>query len=164
MHISPAYFFPSTFWICCFRGFQETLAKNTFLLQFCLGQTIDCLRFTRLLWEMAPSGGKVVFEKEGISKLNKSLQAWSPFLSIWKHKILCITGIFSFIILLQLRWPIEWKNHRFVMLCMFGYTKWEYWSLKITQSVQCFTISNALRGNFGDQWVFLTPFLRHRLS
>ena len=110
MHISPAYFFPSTFWICCFRGFQETLAKNTFLLQFCLGQTIDCLRFTRLLWEMAPSGGKVVFEKEGISKLNKSLQAWSPFLSIWKHKILCITGIFSFIILLQLRWPIEWKK------------------------------------------------------
>ena len=47
--------------------------------------------------------------------------------------------MFFFIILLQLRWPIESK---FSQVCYFmhmlGYTKWEYWSLRITKCVQAF--------------------------
>ena len=62
----------------------------------------------------------VVFDKKVISHSNiKRLQ---------------LKGVFSFIFLLQLRWPVELK---FSQICYFmhmlGYAKWEYWSLTITK-------------------------------
>ena len=52
--------------------------------------------------------------------------------SIWKHTTSCDKGVFSFIIISQLRRPIELK---FSQVCYFmhmlRYTKWEDWSLTI---------------------------------
>ena len=61
--------------------------------------------------------GNVVFEKEVIfHSNNKRLQAWRLLQCIWKHTNLCDKGVFSFIILLQLWWPIE---HKFSQVCYF---------------------------------------------
>ena len=53
--------------------------------------------------------------------------------SIWEHTTSCDNGVFSFIIISQLRRPIELK---FSQVCyvmpLLRYTKWEYWSLTIT--------------------------------
>ena len=63
---------------------------------------------------------------------------WVRLLAIiWKQTKLCKKGAFPFIILLQLRWPIESK---FSQICYFmhmlGYTKREYWSFT-SKGVQC---------------------------
>ena len=77
----------------------------------------------------------VVFEKGVISQSNiKILHAWSYFLDNSKHTNFWNNGVFSFIILLQLWWLIESKLSQFFCLHMLGYTKWEYWSLTITNA------------------------------
>ena len=45
-------------------------------------------------------------------------------------------GVFASIIISQLRRPIEFNFHTFVMLCMLRYTEWEAWSLTITKGFQ----------------------------
>ena len=56
--------------------------------------------------------------------------------SIWTHTTSCDKGVYSFIIISQLWRPIELK---FSQVCYFmhmlRYSKWEDWSLTITNSV-----------------------------
>ena len=57
--------------------------------------------------------------------------------SIWKHTTLCDKGVFSFIIISRLRWPIELNfSQVFYFVHMLRYTKWEDWSLTIDQSIK----------------------------
>ena len=81
----------------------------------------------------------LAFENEVISySNNKRLQVETVLLGISEHTNLCNKGVFSFIVLLQLRWPVEFK---FSQVCYFmhilRYTKCEYWSLTITKRVKC---------------------------
>ena len=84
----------------------------------------------------------VVFEKEVIFHEfdfeTSDLEFEVSKSSIWKHTTSCDKGVFSFIIISQLRQPIELK---FSQVCYFmhmlRYTKWEDWSLTVTNSVQC---------------------------
>ena len=84
----------------------------------------------------------VVFEKEVIFHEfdfeTSDLEFEVSKSSIWKHQTSCDKGVSSFIIISQLRRPIELK---FSQVCYFmhmlRYTKWEDWSLTITNSVQC---------------------------
>ena len=61
--------------------------------------------------------------------------------SIWKHTTLC-EKVFSFIIISRLWRPIKLK---FPQVCYFmqmlSNTKWEDWSVTITNSVQCLWVS-----------------------
>ena len=62
-------------------------------------------------------------------------------LSIWKHTTSCDKGLFSFIIISQLRQPIELKG----MLCyayMLRYTKWGDWSMTNYQECPMFLIGH----------------------
>ena len=59
--------------------------------------------------------------------------------NIWKHRTLCDKGVFSFIIISQLRRPIELKISQVCYyMHMLRYSKWEDWSLTITNSVHVF--------------------------
>ena len=73
--------------------------------------------------------------------------------SIWKHTTLCDKGVFSFIIMSQLRQPIDLK---FSQVCYFihmlRYIEWEDWSLTITNSVQCLQTGPQLPVTSGKLW------------
>ena len=63
-----------------------------------------------------------------------------PKSSIWKHTTSCDMNVFSFIIISQLRRPIEFKLSQvcyFMHTCMLRYNKCEDWSMTITKCVQC---------------------------
>ena len=73
----------------------------------------------------------VVFEKEVICHSNiKRLLAWNP-LQASKRSPLCSKGMFSFIFLLQLQWPIESKISQ-VCFCRMPVNQ-----VTITKGVQC---------------------------
>ena len=58
--------------------------------------------------------------------------------SMWKPTTLCDEGVFSFIIISQLRWPVKLKFLQvWYFMNMLRYTKLEDWSLAVTYSVQC---------------------------
>ena len=61
------------------------------------------------------------------------LQARSLLLCIWKYTPWSNKGVFAFIILLQLRRPIECNFYRFCYFVHNGGMQWEYWSLTIYQ-------------------------------
>ena len=83
-----------------------------------------------------------------------------PFLWIWKPTNLCNKSVFSWIILLQLRWPILSQNyHRFCILCiMLGYTKWEYRSFTTKHQHSAVDVAiNVSVANFGIDFGYLQP-------
>ena len=96
---------------------------------------------------------RVVFEKEVIfhefdSKTSR-LEFEVSKSSIWTHTTPCDKGVFSFIIISQLRRSIELKFSQVCYLMhMLKYTKWEDWSLTITNSVQCLKLNMERWVNF----------------
>ena len=87
--------------------------------------------------ENDPFWSNIVFEKEVISSLyNKTLLARSLLLLSESTQIFSNKGVFSFIILSHLWWPIEPKfSQDCYLMVMMGCTKWEDWSLTITKPV-----------------------------
>ena len=85
----------------------------------------------------------IVFEKEVIFHEfdfeTSNLEFEVSKSSIWKHTTSCDKGVFSFIIVSQLRRPIELNISQvgYFMYIMLRYTKCEDWSLTITNSVHC---------------------------
>ena len=85
----------------------------------------------------------VIFEKEVIfhefDLETSDLEFEVTKSSIWKHTTSCDQGVFSNIIISQLWRPIELK---FSQVCYFmhmlRYTKWEDWSLTITNTAHVF--------------------------
>ena len=88
------------------------------------------------LWNNVDIEEEAIFHEFDFKTSELDFEA--PKSSIWKHTTSCGKGVFSFIIILQLRRPIELK---FLQVCYFmhilRYTKWEDWSLTNTNSVQC---------------------------
>ena len=84
----------------------------------------------------------IVFEKEVISHSTiKRLKAWSPLLEIWKLTNLCNKSVFSFIILSQLRWPIE---STFSQICYFMHmwdTNVHYYYYLVLIKLLCLTVN-----------------------
>ena len=101
-----------------------------------------CCKY-KTLWETAPSEitsflRKKIFLTEqfevDFETSEFDFEVSKP--SIWKHTTSCDKGVFSSIIILQLRQPIEFKFSQFCYF-MLGYTMSEDWSFTITNSVQC---------------------------
>ena len=91
----------------------------------------------------------VVYEKEVIFQEfdfeTSDLEFEVSKSSIWKHTTKCNKGVFSFIIISQLRQPIKLKLSQVChFMHMLRYTKWEHWSLTILTILS--TVFNTLCG------------------
>ena len=98
--------------------------------------------YYKTLWGTAPSEVK----KEGISNSNNNDK---PFIMHLKaHKVM-EQDFFSFIILLQIRWPIEPSPRLILCVHMLRYTKWEYCSLTtvswVSIPLNVFSVFHSIR-------------------